>query len=109
MQLLPFLQELFLSFLVIRIRYTTVYRADVYTLGSIEIANALGTFVGINFINRLSLRDGFVLTLRFTGTTTDTLIRDFVSHIYFLLDNSHSGDILRALHFGSQGYFNNLR
>jgi len=77
--------QLFLSFAVIGIRYTAIYRANRSTLGFVEIANTFGTLVRVNFIPFISGGDCLVRAFRLTGTTIDTILSDFIGHLYLLL------------------------
>jgi len=70
---------------VIGVRDTAIYRANRSTLGFVEIANAFGTLLGINFIPFISGRDCLIRAFGLTGTTIDAILGDFISHLYLLL------------------------
>jgi len=75
-----FFMKLFLVFFMIRVFRDAVYRADLDTLGNIEMAHAFGTQIGFDDIDFLSLGDRPVGTLRFTDIAINTFIGNYQSH-----------------------------
>jgi hypothetical protein len=47
----PFLQQLFFTFCMIRVRHAGVYRADLGALWRFVVANTLGALVGVDYIS----------------------------------------------------------
>ena len=58
----------------------TRYRADLHTLGLIEMPYTLRAFMGVNFINLLAHKNGIVRTLRLADVTVDAFIGNDQSH-----------------------------
>jgi len=82
MQLLPLRQELFPGFLILGVRDTGVYGANLGTLRGIKPPDTLGAFIGRDNIDCLAFAYGFVLTFRFTGATANTFVGNFVGHSF---------------------------
>jgi hypothetical protein len=96
MQLTPFLEQLLFAFLVIRVRYAGVYRADLSTPWRLKVTDTFGTAFGIYDVDGFSLRDGVIHTFSFAGSATYTVISDFVSH--FLLPSVFIRQIFFCCH-----------
>ena len=58
----------------------TGYRAHLYTLGLIEMANAFSAFVRINLVDFRAHKDSAVRALRLANITVDALIGDDQGH-----------------------------
>jgi len=64
---------------------TGFYGADFNTLRGFEETYTLSAFIGVNYINSLSLTDCLILTVSLAGATANTLVRNFISHTTYLL------------------------
>lgn len=84
MQLLEFLQELFLGFGVVGVLHRCSDGANLRTSGGFKPANALGALIGIDYVRGFALADGVVLALGFTSAATDAVFSDFVRHVLVL-------------------------
>jgi hypothetical protein len=87
MQLLPFLQELVLGFLVYGIEYAAVNRANLNAFRFIKPADALGAFGRVDHVYGFALFYGFIFAFGLTGAAADTIICNFVSHLCSNLRN----------------------
>jgi hypothetical protein len=75
-----FFLQFFARFFVIGVRDNTIDRADILTLGRVVMANTLGTFVRIDFVNFFALRDGVIRAFRFAHIAVDAVFSDQKSH-----------------------------
>jgi hypothetical protein len=64
------------SFDPLWIHRDTGNRAHLHALGLIEMAHALGAFIGVDFVNLGPQEDGFVWTLWLTHIAVDAFIGD---------------------------------
>ena len=78
---MPFLEQLLFAFFIVWVRYASIHRADLDTLWRLMIANALGALIRTNYIDCIPLRYGLILALRFAGSTTYTIFRNFVRRL----------------------------
>jgi predicted transcriptional regulator len=90
----PFLQPLLGALFTVRVKHAGIYRADIYTLGRLKVADTLGTFIRVDYVGYFPLRDSIVLALGFTRSTTYTVISNFIRHLSALL-----------YHFGTLDYY----
>ena len=68
--------QLFVAFIVIGVKRDAVDRTDFLTLGGIEMANALGTFVRVNDVDLWPHRYRFVGALWLADVAIDAFIGD---------------------------------
>jgi hypothetical protein len=59
---------------MLRINDDTGYWTDFNTLRGVKMTYTLGTFIGLNFIDKLTLNDSFVRAFGLADITIDTII-----------------------------------
>jgi len=65
--------------------YTAIHGADLDALGRFKIADTLSALSWVNHIDFLSLGDGLIAALWFTGSTANALFSYLVCHSTNLL------------------------
>ena len=79
-QALVFGLEFFTGFLVVGIQRDAVYRAYVNTLGCLIVTHALGTEIGVNFIDFFALRNGAIGAFGLAYIAIDAFVGDHQGH-----------------------------
>jgi len=82
-QLLEFGKQLLFGFFLAGIGSRSFDRANAGALRRIVKTDTFSTFVGVDFILGISLIDCIVGTLSGTSPTSDTVIRNLISHSFF--------------------------
>ena len=59
---------------MLRIHDDTSHRTHLNTLRSIKMAYTLSTFIGLNFIDKLTLNNGLIRTFGFANITVDAVV-----------------------------------
>jgi hypothetical protein len=75
-----FFHQLLLGLLVIGVLEDAVDRAYLDTLGSLVVANALGTEIGVDDIDLVALADGAVGAFGFAHVAVDAFVSDVKRH-----------------------------
>ncbi len=70
----------FAVFYKLRVNWNAGYGADLHTLGLIEMAHALGAFMGINFVNFFAHVNSIVGALGLADVAVDAFIGNDQSH-----------------------------
>jgi hypothetical protein len=65
--------------------FASFYRTNLGAFGTIVSPNALSAFIGVDFIDCVTLTDCLIRTFALTSSTTDTILGNFERH-NFLLD-----------------------
>jgi hypothetical protein len=77
---LIFFHQLLLGLLVIGVLEDAVDRAHLDTLGSLVVADALGTEIGVDDIDLVALADGAVGAFGLAHVTVDAFVSDVKRH-----------------------------
>jgi len=80
LQATVFFPQGFAVFDKFRVNWNAGYGADLHTLGLIEMAHALGAFMGVNFVNFFAHVNSVVGALGFANVTVDAFIGNDQSH-----------------------------
>jgi hypothetical protein len=73
---------------MVRVGHTGVNRADFGAFGRIIMSYAFNALIGVDDVGGFSLADSLYRAFRLTGSATDALVGNFISHSIYLLNFS---------------------